>query len=105
MNRTSSPPDLQVPLPIQAVLDCLSLLRQHQEDLVTSSRPHSIPLPLMRLEFRLLYLLISAPYSGASISDRSRFLELARLLHCSPDQGGSLPPLPAPFNPAFPCKG
>lgn len=83
----------------QSLRDCLQLCQDQQQELA-SRNPHLIPLPLLRLEFRLLYLLCSycRTNSQRSNQESSRYLELNRLLNPRPEQLPSLPPNPSPFD-------
>jgi hypothetical protein len=101
MKRTSLPSDSEhLPLSVLAVRDCLQLLRDHQ---TSECNPNQlVKLSLLRLEFRLLWLLQQSGYK-ASPWESSRYLELDRLLS-SPlksDQEQDSSQFPSPFQNRF----
>jgi hypothetical protein len=90
------PPSLQ-----ESLRDCLMLVREQQQNLKDS---YLIPLSLLRLELRILYLLHCFCPQPSSALETSRYLELNRLLRPSPEQLPALPDNPPPFNKCFPNR-
>jgi hypothetical protein len=88
---------VQHPTLEQSILDCLELCREQQRE-VTRSR--CLPLPLVRLEFRLLYLLhfYCPSRSLRSAQETTRYLELNRLLNPKLEDLPRLPDNPPPFD-------
>lgn len=88
------PPSLQVTLE-----DCLALVRsQLPWNPGSLSRLSDLHLTLLRLEYRLLYLLHSSDLSQPSSQDCARYLELNRLLNPHLQHLPQLPPLRSPFS-------
>ena len=69
------------PLQISAIKDSIQLLQEHLQDLKTNN-PHLVPLSLLRIEYRLLYLLRSwdCLTSQESVLVRYRLADLRRVL-------------------------
>ena len=77
------------PLQISALKDSVQLIQDYCQEL-QSSNPHSVPLPLLRVEYRLLHLLRSLDCLTFQESTlvRYRLSDLKRLLEPNPN----LPP-------------
>lgn len=93
-SRSSSP----LPSFHQTLTDCCHLLRQYRLNSSLQSDTQT-PLELLRLEFRLLYLMHNflADLYSIPATETSRYLFLQRMLHPRPEELPELPPLPPPF--------